>query len=224
VRTTSPLPGRAERLCRGRFVPSLGPIQDAPSDLLPIPAARLSLASTRSTTCGRSWSETSRQHRCRAAELKYLVLAGTPWATDAIRPVALPGRDRWSRGVVGQAVLAVRRTCSPWSREVCRIWIPPRGLEGLGLRRVDAGQGSHRLSRVGSLQSWTRRTTSWLSTTAAHGSPRCRGGSSRLWVRQRLILSPLVSTLLDADDPVTKLAQYQGSYCVVPSVHSPMIN
>jgi len=28
---------------------------------------------------------------------------------------------------------------------VCRIWIPPRGLEGLGLRRVDAGQGSHRL-------------------------------------------------------------------------------
>ncbi|MGZ3389672.1 MAG: hypothetical protein ACXVCF_08770 [Isosphaeraceae bacterium] len=126
-------------------MPSLGPIQDAPSDLLPIPAARLSLASTRSTTCGRSWSETSRQHRCRAAELKYLVLAGTPWATDAIRPAALPGRDRWFRGVVGQAVLAVRRTCSPWSREVCRIWIPPRGLEGLGLRRVDAGQGSHRL-------------------------------------------------------------------------------
>jgi len=79
-------------------------------------------------------------------------------------------------------------------------------------------------SRVGSLQSWTRRTTSRLSTTAAHGSPRCRGGSSRLWVRQRLILYPLVSTLLDADDPVTKLAQYQGSYCVAPSVHSPMIN
>ena len=135
VRTSSPLPEKAECLCRGRFVPSLGPIQNAPSDLLPIPAARLSLASTRSTTCGRSWSETSRQHWCRRAELKYLVLAGTPWATDAIRPVALPGRDRWFRGVVWQAALAVRRTCSPWSR----------GLEGLGLRRVDAGQGSHRL-------------------------------------------------------------------------------
>src|SRR5271157_2366278 len=43
-------------------------------------------------------------------------------------------------------------------------------------------------SRVGSLQSWTRRTTSRLSTTAAHGSPRRRGGSSGLWVRRQLIL------------------------------------
>ena len=87
---------------------------------------------------------------------------------------------------------------------MCRIWIPPRGLEGLGLRRVDAGQGSHRL--------FPREVFAELDE------------ADDLWVRQRLILSPLVSTLLDADDPVTKLAQYQGSYCVVPSVHSPMIN
>jgi hypothetical protein len=104
VRTSSPLPGRAERLCHGRCVPSLGPIQDGPSDLLPIPAARLSLASTRSTTCGRSWSETSRQHRCRAAELKYLVLAGTPWATDC-HPTCCAARTRpmvpWGRGAGG---------------------------------------------------------------------------------------------------------------------------
>ena len=98
------------------------------------------------------------------------------------------------------------------------------GLEGWVYAAWTQDKEAPVWSRMVSLQSWTRRTTSRLSTTAAHGSPRCRGGSSRLWVRQRLILSPLVSTLLDADDPVTKLAQYQGSSCVVPSVHGPMIN
>lgn len=77
--------------------------------------------------------------------------------------------------------------------------------------------------RVGSLQSWTRRTTSRLSTTAAHGSPWCRGRSSRLWVRQRLILSPLVSTLLDADDPVTKAKWHPVSASLVLDFQTPQI-
>jgi hypothetical protein len=74
LRTGSPPSWTAERLRRGRLLPCLGPIQDASSDLLPSPTARLSLAqrSTGSTTCGRSRSEQSRRHRSRASSTSTL--------------------------------------------------------------------------------------------------------------------------------------------------------